>query len=113
MQFANYQTEGFHDEMFDATGAPRDEARLLVDTIASLDEGQFLRCQRSAERVLLQLGITFNVYGDSAGAERISPSISSPASSLPVNGPGWSAASSSASASSTPSSMTSITTRRS
>jgi len=26
MQFANYQTEGFHDEMFDATGAPRDES---------------------------------------------------------------------------------------
>src|SRR4051812_16449687 len=73
MQFANYQTEGFHDEMFDATGAPRDEAKLLVDTIGSLEEGQFLRCQRSAERILLQLGITFNVYGDSAGTERIFP----------------------------------------
>src|ERR1022692_3535910 len=73
MQFANYQTEGFHDEMFDANGVPRDEARLLVDTIASLDDGQFLRCQRSAERILLQLGITFNVYGDSAGTERIFP----------------------------------------
>ena len=73
MQFANYQTEGFHDEMFDPTGVPRDEARLLVDTIESLDDGQFLRCQKSAERILLQLGITFNVYGDSAGTERIFP----------------------------------------
>ena len=73
MQFANYQTEGFHDEMFDDSGMPREEARLLVDTIASLDDGQFLRCQRSAERLLLQLGITFNVYGDSAGTERIFP----------------------------------------
>src|SRR5580692_11864267 len=73
MQFAKYQTEGFHDEMFDAAGVPRDEARLLVDTIESLDDGQFLRCQRSAEQILLQLGITFNVYGDTAGAERIFP----------------------------------------
>src|SRR5580693_4996265 len=73
MQFANYQTEGFHDEMFDNGGVPREEARLLVDTIESLDDGQFLRCQRSAERILLQLGITFNVYGDSAGTERIFP----------------------------------------
>jgi len=73
MQFANYQTEGFHDEMFDNAGIPREEAKLLVDTIESLDDGQFLRCQRSAERILLQLGITFNVYGDSAGTERIFP----------------------------------------
>src|SRR5580692_2456396 len=73
MQFANYQTDGFHDEMFDSGGVPREEAKLLVDTIESLDDGQFLRCQRSAERILLQLGITFNVYGDSAGTERIFP----------------------------------------
>src|SRR5450631_3991553 len=73
MRFANYQTEGFYDEMFDSTGAARAEARLLVDTIESLDDGHFLRCQRSAEQILLQLGITFNVYGDSAGTERIFP----------------------------------------
>ncbi|HVW11830.1 MAG TPA: hypothetical protein VHC90_24780, partial [Bryobacteraceae bacterium] len=73
MQLDRYQTEGFYDEMFDVSGAPREEARLLYDTIASLDEGQFLRCQRSAEQILLQLGITFNVYGDSAGTERIFP----------------------------------------
>ncbi|HEY4084472.1 MAG TPA: circularly permuted type 2 ATP-grasp protein [Bryobacteraceae bacterium] len=73
MQLDRYQTEGFYDEMFDAFGAPREGAKLLYDTIASLDDGQFLRCQRSAEQILLQLGITFNVYGDSAGAERIFP----------------------------------------
>lgn len=73
MQLDRYQTEGFYDEMFDVSGVPREEVRLLYDTIASLDDGQFLRCQRSAEQILLQLGITFNVYGDSAGAERIFP----------------------------------------
>jgi uncharacterized circularly permuted ATP-grasp superfamily protein len=73
MQFAQYQNDGFYDEMFDAQGAARPEARLLLETVESLDDGQLQRCQRAAERLLLQLGITFNVYGDSAGTERIFP----------------------------------------
>jgi len=73
MTFDGYQTEGFHDEMFDRAGKPRPEARLLVETIQSLEEGQLLRYQSAAEGFLLQMGITFNVYGDSAGAERIFP----------------------------------------
>src|ERR1700688_273332 len=59
--------------MFDASGQVPPEARLLLETIQSLEEGHLLRCQRAAERLLLQMGITFNVYGDSAGAERIFP----------------------------------------
>ena len=73
MQFGQYQTDGFYDEMFDQQGAARSEARLLLETIESLEEGQLQRCQRAAERLLLQIGITFNVYGDSAGTERIFP----------------------------------------
>jgi len=73
MQFNTYQTENFHDEMFDEKGVARPEARLLLETIQSLEDGQLERCQLSAERLLLQLGITFNVYGDSSGAERIFP----------------------------------------
>ena len=30
MQFGTYETEGFHDEMFDANGEVRPEARLLL-----------------------------------------------------------------------------------
>jgi uncharacterized circularly permuted ATP-grasp superfamily protein len=71
--FGSYQTDGFHDEMFDGQGAPRPEARLLLETIQSLAEGQLLQCQRAAERLLLQMGITFNVYGEAAGTERIFP----------------------------------------
>jgi len=71
--FDSYQTQGFHDEMFDAQGNPRPEARLLLETIQSLEDGQLLRSQKAAERLLLQMGITFNVYGDSAGTERIFP----------------------------------------
>src|SRR5579863_8950710 len=73
MRFDSYQTQGFRDEMFDDAGVVRPEARLLLDTIESLEDGQLLQCQQAAERLLLQMGITFNVYGDSAGAERIFP----------------------------------------
>ncbi len=73
MRFDSYRVEGFHDEMFAADGAARVEARMLLDTIESLEDGQFLSCQQAAERLLLELGITFNVYGKSAGTERIFP----------------------------------------
>ena len=73
MRFSSYNTDGFYDEMFEATGSPRPHARLLVETVESLSEGHLLRSKRAAERLLLQMGITFNVYGDAAGTERIFP----------------------------------------
>ena len=73
MHFSSYQTDGFYDEMFDADGGARPHARLLLETIESLSDGQLIRYKHAAERLLLQLGITFNVYGDSAGTERIFP----------------------------------------
>jgi uncharacterized circularly permuted ATP-grasp superfamily protein len=73
MRFDGYQTDGFYDEMFDDGGLPRPHARLLLETVEALSAGQLLRNKHAAERLLLQIGITFNVYGDSAGAERIFP----------------------------------------
>ena len=73
MQFASYETQGFYDEMFAGDGSPRPHARLLLETVESLSDGQLLRYKHAAERLLLQMGITFNVYGDSAGTERIFP----------------------------------------
>ncbi len=73
MQFSSYDTQGFFDEMFEGTGSPRPYARLLLETVESLSDGQLLRYKHSAERLLLQMGITFNVYGHSAGTERIFP----------------------------------------
>jgi len=73
MQLSSYQTQGFYDEVFDAQCKARPEARLLLEAIESLQDGELLRCQQAAETLLLQMGITFNVYGDSAGTERIFP----------------------------------------
>ena len=73
MRLDNYQTDGFRDEMFTETGEARPEAKLLLDTIGALEDGQLQRFQRAAERRLVQLGITFNVYGNTGGTERIFP----------------------------------------
>jgi uncharacterized circularly permuted ATP-grasp superfamily protein len=73
MKFEHYQTGPFFDEMFEAGGEPRAAARTLVQLIQAMTDGELLRRQQSAERALLHMGITFNVYGDSAGTERIFP----------------------------------------
>ena len=44
-----------------------------TQVIDALPAGEIERRQRSAERALLAMGITFNVYGDDAGTERIFP----------------------------------------
>jgi uncharacterized circularly permuted ATP-grasp superfamily protein len=73
MKFKHYQTGPFFDEMFEAGCEPRAAARALVQLIETMTDGELLRRQQSAERALLHMGITFNVYGDSAGTERIFP----------------------------------------
>jgi len=73
MRFEAYDVGGFHDEMFRADGRPRPEAKLLAELIESLPPGELLRRQQTAEGALLHMGITFNVYGDREGTERIFP----------------------------------------
>jgi uncharacterized circularly permuted ATP-grasp superfamily protein len=73
MRFETYQTEDWFDELFEADGRPRREAELLVRAIESLPAGEFQRRQESANSALVNLGITFNVYGDGAGVERVLP----------------------------------------
>lgn len=73
MQFAGYDTGDFFDEMFRAGGEAREGAGLLAEMIEALSDGELETRQKSAERLLLQMGITFNVYGEGEGTERIFP----------------------------------------
>ncbi len=73
MTFAGYDTGGFYDELIDEAGNPRSGGELLVKKIESLEPGELLRRQTAAERSLFRMGITFNVYGDSQGTEKIFP----------------------------------------
>ena len=73
MNFQAYENGVFFDELFEPGGGVRREAEPLVRMIESLDRGDLRRRQQAAERALLYSGITFNVYGDGAGREKIFP----------------------------------------
>ncbi|HVN85559.1 MAG TPA: circularly permuted type 2 ATP-grasp protein [Candidatus Binatia bacterium] len=73
MLFDRYDTGNFFDESLLADGRPRPEAAVLVEKLRSFSPAELRRRQHTAERLLLQMGITFNVYGDTAGTERIFP----------------------------------------
>jgi len=73
MKFLDYNTQSFFDELFGEDGQPRASARTLVRNIENLPNGEFINRQKAAERALLHMGITFNVYGENAGTEKIFP----------------------------------------
>ncbi len=73
MRFDHYDTADFFDEMFSETGEPRACARTLVRNMEALPDGELSSRQRAAELALLQMGITFNVYGNDGGTEHILP----------------------------------------
>jgi len=73
MNFSAYETGDFFDEMFGEDGRPRAAARPLARDIESLAAGELLNRQHAADQALIQMGITFNVYGESAGLEKTLP----------------------------------------
>ena len=73
MNFDSYDLGGFYDELILPDGSPRPESRALIERIERLSDGEFQRRQSAAEADLMLMGITFNVYGDRRGRERILP----------------------------------------
>ncbi len=71
--FDGYNTDGFYDEMFAPDGSARPAVQMLVERIESFPEGELNRRQIAAEHALLRMGITFNVYADEQGIEKIFP----------------------------------------
>ena len=59
--------------MFDDAGEPRPDCQALYNRIHTMQPEDLARRQRAADRSMVQLGITFNVYGDRHGLERIIP----------------------------------------
>ncbi len=69
----HYDSEGFYDEAFNAEQQPRERCRALCDALRHLTAEDIYRRQQAAVRSMLRLGVTFNVYGDKDGTERIIP----------------------------------------
>ena len=73
MKLGTYNPEVFYDELFESVGKPRQLASVLVRNLESMPDGELIRRQQAAEKALFDLGITFNVYNNQSGLERIFP----------------------------------------
>ncbi|GAB4240301.1 MAG: circularly permuted type 2 ATP-grasp protein [Candidatus Methylacidiphilales bacterium] len=68
-----YATEGFFDEMFLPNGEVRPHYRRLLERFSQLSAEEFLQKKQAVDASFLRLGVTFTVYGDAEGTERIFP----------------------------------------
>ena len=71
--FDRYDLQGAFDEMFTDAGDPRAHYRALVARLREIPIPELQRHQQAADRAFLTQGITFTVYGDGQGTERIFP----------------------------------------
>jgi len=71
--FASYELAAPYDEMFDAAGRPRGHCRPLFEDLRAASRTELRQRQTEADRAFLTQGITFTVYGDGEGTERIFP----------------------------------------
>ena len=71
--FERYDLHGAFDEMFTADGEPRAHYRELASRLREIPIRELQRHQQAADRAFLTQGITFTVYGDGQGTERIFP----------------------------------------
>lgn len=73
MQFNSYDPGDFYDELFTAKGQPRLEAVQLIERMNSLSAEELLQRYQAARNAMFRLGVTFNVYSDGQGTERVLP----------------------------------------
>ena len=73
INFENYLREGFFDEMFDDSGKVRDHYELFKERLEQIGWKKIKFLQHSTDRAQLSLGMTFNVYSEAQGIERILP----------------------------------------
>ena len=68
-----YQVNGGYDEMLDSRTGIRGHYQKFNKLFKSITPGEFDAKRQAVDTAFLRQGITFNVYGDAAGAEKIFP----------------------------------------
>lgn len=68
-----YETYGTPDDMFEEGGEPRPACRGLAEALRRWSAEDYEERQERADLALLSAGITFNVYSEEQGTERIFP----------------------------------------
>ena len=73
MHFDKYQSYLTFDEMIDEKGACRAVYQLLKSDLENLNIKKLMQLHHSTDKAQLSLGMTFNVYHDNQGIEKILP----------------------------------------
>jgi len=68
-----YAVAHHYDELYRPDGAPRPHYEALAKTLGRLGRDEILARVQAVNTALLQRGVTFTVYADSAGTERVFP----------------------------------------
>jgi uncharacterized circularly permuted ATP-grasp superfamily protein len=68
-----YELNGAYDEMFSAANLPRKQYRPLHNLLLNLGRDELHRSKQEADQSFFNQGITFTVYGNDKGTERIFP----------------------------------------
>ncbi|MBZ0291672.1 MAG: circularly permuted type 2 ATP-grasp protein [Anaerolineae bacterium] len=71
--FTQYELDSAYDEMFEGEVRPRSHYEAIYRRLLELSPEELERRQQDADVSFLNQGITFTVYGDSGGTERIFP----------------------------------------
>lgn len=72
--FSSYKTDVFFDEMFGRDGTEAlDHYHSVFNRLKTLEPNQIEEKQKQADSSFLEHGVTFTVYGDDEGTERIFP----------------------------------------
>jgi uncharacterized circularly permuted ATP-grasp superfamily protein len=71
--FKGYAADKFYDEMFLPDGKVRDHCEPLLGKFDIIETEDFLSRKATSELYFMRQGITFNVYHDNQGSERIFP----------------------------------------
>ena len=73
MLFDDYATDGFFDEMFSADGTVRPHYRVVAEGLNGMEGVEYQQKQEAVEMAFMRGGVTFTVYNDTQGTERIFP----------------------------------------
>ncbi len=71
--FSNYQTNQFYDELIGISHLPHKGIEMVYDYFNDLSIDELKSRQKNLETAMINMGITFNVYSEEGGTERIIP----------------------------------------
>ncbi len=73
IDWKQYDTGGFFDELVSSTGNPRAPARKLANYLAGLDPEELEKRRQMAEATIQEMGVSFTVYTEEGNIDRAWP----------------------------------------